>query len=224
MDFIKSHKRLSTCVSRSINIFHCCTICHIRCSGASRTIRYIYALVIWWFLKGFILQRYEAKRGTSCTKVLQVPPNDANKSRNCILISYTGKSLVMLPRLLILLLSTLSPVCMGIPESCWKEGQCLGHLIEARINIDMEDCAQACEDHEKCEWASHSSIDNACYLNKACYTTVFAKDTQHASKTCAGEIKRKNNLSMSKPISCESSRSSIPDFDSCWGVRSNSKG
>ena len=87
---------------------------------------------------------------------------------------------------LLLLVNSLLSVCFELPESCWQAEQCLGHLLEAKANINREDCVQACADDGACQWVSHNWNDNSCHLNQACYATFNREGTKHASIKCTG--------------------------------------
>ena len=100
----------------------------------------------------------------------------------------------MLGLILILFCSTL---VFG-EEPCYKDGLCLGHLIEVQesspgnVFDTISQCVDKCRTIEKCKFASFNSKHNTCTLSKACSQVVLkGSNYQHSNVNCRPKIVHK---------------------------------
>ena len=77
-------------------------------------------------------------------------------------------------------------------QKCYRDGLCLGHLIEV-VEYFQEssilECVEHCRSISGCNYASYHKNAYICTLNKSC-TRVVLKDSvyQYSSTRCKGNL------------------------------------
>ena len=94
----------------------------------------------------------------------------------------------------LILLFTCSTLVLG-KDACYKDGLCLGHLIEVQESgpdnefNSIAQCVEKCKTVEKCKFASFNSKHHTCTLSKACHQVVLKESNYtHSNVDCRPKI------------------------------------
>ncbi len=78
---------------------------------------------------------------------------------------YSNKAVSYYPVLISLLLRS---ILKKLGLQCWIPGQCNGAFVDQISAETSQQCLEACQDNQLCQWFTHDSDDSVCILLETC--------------------------------------------------------